>query len=242
MRTVGQYIYGVRTLLKEYSDDARPSNRYIFARLKAVRNNFLKLANDKGKLLNSSAIQYINFIELKPVDSVEYCDIDAGSIIYKSTKPIPRILDTSYGRQALKCYSIDRSQKLEFKPLDVIIAQANKKYKFPSKSFFIENDYLYTDEVEAVKLGGLFADPELIEDYNNCYTQKSCDNCEEVDIKCPTPMLERPFPIPEYMEKDIEMATAKDIASFYSVVAEDKTNNAKDDAPINQQANSKKTN
>ena len=140
MHTVGQVIYNVRTTLKEFSDDAKPGDRFIYSRLKNWRNNLIRKENDKGKLFNSSAMQSIHCIDLIPVDASECCNVDSGNIIYRTKNKIPKILDTSFGKQALKVYSLDRSVKFDFKSIDTIISQLKKKYKFPGASFFLENE------------------------------------------------------------------------------------------------------
>lgn len=224
MYTIGQGIYNVRALLKGYSDDFDPSNRMIYNRLKTNRSLLINRENNKGKLFNSSALQFINCIPMKSVDISECCDYKTGITVSRSKDKLPKFIDTTFDHRAVSFYTLDKGYKIDIKSLDTIIGQYNKKYKYPVPSAFITNDYIYVmDLIDALSAQGICEDPEVISNLNTCHIYDKCGN--EIDTKCPIPILEREFNCPGYLIEPIETKTAKDIAQFYGMVREDRSNN-----------------
>lgn len=232
MNTVAQSIYNVRAMLKAYTDDFKPTNRFIYSYLKSSRILILKAENEKGNLFNSSAYQIVKYFPFEPVDIADYCDVNINITIYKSKFQIPKPINTNTGKPICKIYTLDRGNIINISNQDTIIGGINRKHKYPISDAFIENDYLFTlNQIDAARLAGVFEDPIEVEILNDCRTFNNCGT--ETTDTCPVPILEKPFNVPGNISSVIEKKTAIDIATFYGVSVEDKNNNASNDNPPN---------
>lgn len=223
---VSDAIYQVRGLyLKAYSDDFRPGNRFIYQKIKSARALILSQQNDKGNLYNSSEYQTIKCFPFNIVDISECCNVKLGKKISKSKFKLPKSINFNSGRPAVDIYTIDYGNKINIQGLDSIISNITKKYQFPIPDAFIQNEYLYLNEtITGVKLQGIFEDPEIIDDLNVCFEYDNCGNL--IQETCPIPMLEKSFNISGKLWDNIALKAALDIARFYGISVEDKSNDA----------------
>lgn len=229
--SIGQHIYNVRTLLQQYTDDDKPSNRFIFNKLKQNRSQILSQELNKGKLYNTSVYQPINFVPMEMIDRTENSTIKSGNFIYRSKIDLPRLIDSDYGNPPLIIFNLDSTYMIDLlSPLE-LIANGTRKYKFPGGEAQIINNKLYSNiETFGLKVLGIFASPEEADSLNKTFEYDSCGNV--INTVCDTPMLEKEFNIPENLASVIELKTAMDIARFYGYTVEDKTNNGSDDSKV----------
>jgi hypothetical protein len=227
--TISQAIFNVRTELKKIADDSYYTNRYIFYKLKEVRNILLKREGDKQKLLQSNAVQVINCINMIQTDLGECCGLLGikGYQINRSEYKIPALLDSVLSKRYLKLYNLNSSKIYDYQDPEVIHQKKKMRFRHPSQGYFIENNYLYFEgNAEKVKLLGIFENPEQIEIFNQCEKDKcsSDNNCTFV------PMMQREFSVPGYLQFAMEQMATELILKTSSVGAQDKQNDAKDNS------------
>ena len=231
--TISQAINTVRTELKKTTNDSIYSNRFIYGKLKKYRNLLLKRDADRNRLRNSNAVQTLTCLNLEQVDMIECCDgIDSGYNVTRSAYKIPKFLDSVMEKRYIRIYDMLRTNVYEEKAPEVIIQQKRMKFKYPSLSFYIRNNYLYVDGFnnqvkmpEKILIDGVFESPEDVDTFNMCEEDACCDdNTTCVFI----PMLSREFNCPGHLQAVCEQMCLEELLKTASSLQQDRENDSKD--------------
>ena len=153
-------------------------------------------------------------------------------MLSRSKNKIPKFLDTGFGRRSIKAYTIEFSNKIDLISVDEFSQQLphNRKYVFPALQGFIFDDYFFVDSDDffGATLNGILENPEQAIDFNCCQSTDCCTG--EIDY-CPTPMLEREFNVPGYLQSTIENMAAEEIVKLYRFTKQDTENDARNETP-----------
>ncbi len=220
-----------------YSNDSSLSKRYIYNLLRSARSELLKQEAEKKRLWNSFTTQAINCFKLIPVDISECCDYETGCLILKSIIPLPKLIDTIFGKIITGMYDISGNDidKTTLKDWNLV---RKRKYRLASKAkWFIKNDYLYVVDINDIEdieefpvvPEGIFEDPSAVERLNYCDELNSCT----------VSALDYEFNCPGYLERRIFAITAQEVARKLGIPRDDE-NNAREDinpARVQQQNN-----
>lgn len=221
--TNGEAIQRVLGGFQAYSDDSSLSRRYVFNILKSARSELLKQEYEKRRLLNSSATQAIKCFKLIEVDISECCENETGCTILRSELPLPKLVDTIFGRIITGVFDLlgNEIDKTTAKDWQLI---RKRPYKLrQSAKYFIRNNYIYivdlTDLEELnIVVEGIFEETDVVERLNNC----------ELVNQCKLSALDYEFNCPGYLERRIFLLSAEEVARKLGI-PKDNSNNAKED-------------
>jgi hypothetical protein len=205
---IGEIISRVRNDNKLVGADVRLSDRAIFNKIKTKRDYFIKMEDDKKKLLNHIQIfTPLHEVELMDVPSVEALGFDIGRMVKRSKNKIPKIVMAGYGPIIRRVSSLDGSELIH----QTTENSYSRKVKLDTHKydntlyFFMKNGYMYLPNVvwPSISMEAYFEDELEIEGLNNCET----DICYA--------MQDREFLVPAYLNEVIAEKTAEEIARYY---------------------------
>ena len=233
--TISQSVNTVKSEIKRITNDNIIfSNRLIYGKLKKYRNLLLKRESDKSKLRNSNAIQTLTCLNLEETDMIECCDgVNSGYSVLRSKYKIPKFLDSVLDRRYIRVYDMLRTTVFDEKSPEVVIQQQKMRFKYPSISFWIRNNYIYFDNSnkriknpEKIIIDGIFESPEDVFTFNTC-EQNDC--CAEEDKVCTfIPMLQREFNCPGHLQAVVEQLTIEELIKTVSSTPQDRENDSKE--------------
>jgi hypothetical protein len=210
---IGEIISRIRTTNKLVGADTRISDRYIYNQLLTKRDHFIKLEDDKKKLLNSTQIfKPLHQVDLIDVNKVEVSDLDLGEVIKRTKLKLPKIVMAGFGPVIRRVSSLDGSQLLTETKETTYSRKVNldtAKYD-RTLYYYLKDGYMYLPNIpwESISIDAYFEDPFEIDALNNCE-----DNC--------SPMQDREFLIPSYLKEVIIQSTAEEIGRYYVRLRED---------------------
>jgi len=222
-----QLVSDVRATFKLISSDTILTDRAI---LSEIRSNALLLIKRETNLRKLWATDTV-FTTIPCVDMVEVpisecCEYVDNCTIARSKLPIPRISEGNYQYVIQGVYSINAMSGKGKKLKEITVNRYINLLKLPivkqEEYFWITNNYLYVTNpfVKAVRLVALFEEDvpnELL--YGEC----GCGDSIMDDEWCKNP-LDKEFPLPGYLRKQVLDLTAEKLSKTYYAVKEDISN------------------
>ncbi len=216
--TSRKLVSDIRGMHKLLSSDARITDRVILSEIK--NNTFLlnKRELNLRKLWQTDTIfSTIPCLEMMEVPISECCDMVSDQIIARSKYKLPRISEGNYQYTIQGAWSINvlggRGKKLK----EITINRYLNLLKLPiikkDVYFMIINGYLYVTNplTQAIRLAAFFE-----EDIPNEIMYPDCDCGKEYPLEeiCKNP-LDREFPLPGYLEKQVLELTSQKLLNTY---------------------------
>ena len=222
-----QLVSDVRATFKLISSDTILTDRAI---LSEIRSNTLLLIKRETNLRKLWATDTV-FTTIPCVDMVEVpisecCEYVDNCTIARSKLPIPRISEGNYQYVIQGVYSINAMSGKGKKLKEITVNRYINLLKLPivkqEEYFWITNNYLYVTNpfVKAIRLVALFEEDvpnELL--YGEC----GCGDSIMDDEWCKNP-LDKEFPLPGYLRKQVLDLTAEKLSKTYYAVKEDISN------------------
>lgn len=222
MSTGRQLISEVRSLNKLISGDNSITDRVIYGVLRKSGSLLIKRETNLRKLWNSPNIfTPVECIEMIPVPLSECTEYKHPCTIARSKEKIPQIAEGIFGLLIQSVFSPGR-RKYDYASIDRFINFMSLGLKNTKKYFWIYNDYLYVSDenVEFIDLIAYFD-----EDFNPA-TLSACGKSQ--DTSCINP-LDKEFPIPSYLEKQLIDLVCDTLNKTYFRHIEDQQTNSKDE-------------
>ena len=240
MATGRQLVSNVRSMHRLLSSDNRMTDRVILSEIKINTFLFLKRETNLRKLWATDTIfTTIPCLELMEVPISECCEFADECTIARTKFKLPPIAQGNYQYVIQGVYSINAMGGKGVKMKEITINRYLNLLKLPLIKkeiyFWINNGYLYITNplIQSVRISALFE-----EDVPNeiMYPECGCgNNVSEKDL-CLNP-LDKPFPLPGYLEKQVLDETSKRLLSTYFRLKQDLTSNDVDgtspNSPIN---------
>jgi hypothetical protein len=210
---IGEIISRVRTTNKLVGADIRITDRYVYNQLTTKRNYFIKLEDDKRRLLKHTQLfKPLNEVELIDVNTAEVCGIDIGKIIKRTRYKLPKIVKAGYGPVIKRVSSLDASELLVQTDENSFSRKVTlDTYKYDKTLYyFLKDGYMYFPNLpwNVVSIEAYFEDPFEVDSLNDCE-----DSCE--------PMQNREFLVPSFLEEVIIKEASEELARYYSRLRED---------------------
>ena len=214
------------------SDDYLLSDRLIYKELLNTRSTLLfnKIKQLKGYNIGDNNFSVINCIKLTDVDAASCPCIPAkGCIVKRSLYQLPTFLATAYGDYIEYVRSIDGRIKFDKSSLAEQEDKEYREYGKKANEYFFENKYLwiYTnkdyEDLEFVRLKGIFEDPILVNDFmvkNDCICVKNDTVCTAYDVE---------FKIDKELTKLLLDTVMSNIYKFFLITNNDSSNNSRGD-------------
>lgn len=158
-----------------------------------------------------------------PVPLGECCEYKHPCMVARSKKKIPHISEGIFGLLVQSVFSPGR-KKFDYASLDRFINILDLNLRNTKKYFWIYDDYLYVSDenIEYIDIIAYYDDDFNPLDYSGC------QNGNEEDTSCVNP-LDRAFPIPSYLEKQLKDLVNDTLNKTYFRHIVDPQNNAKDE-------------
>lgn len=208
----------VRSLHKLLSSDALITNRVILSEVRA--NTFLLVkreANLRKLWATDTLFTTIPCLEMVEVPISECCEFVDECTIARTKYKLPRISEGNYQYLIQGVYSINAMSGKGKKVKEISINRYINMLKLPlikkDDYFWINNDYLYVTNpaIAIIRLSAMFE-----EDVPNniMYPDCGCGIEPTIDEYCKNP-LDKSFPLPGYLEKQVFELTSKSLLQTY---------------------------
>ncbi len=231
MMTGRKLVSDIRGMHKLLSSDARITDRVILSEIK--NNTFLLVKRETNlrKLWATDTIfTSLPCLEMIEVPISECCDMVSDQTIARSKYKLPRISEGNYLYTIQGAWSINvlggRGKKLK----EITINRYLNLLKLPiikkDVYFMIVNGYIYVTNplTQAIRLAAFFE-----EDIPNEIMYPDCDCGKEYPLEeiCKNP-LDREFPLPGYLEKQVLELTSQKLLNTYYRLKIDQTSDQVD--------------
>lgn len=223
MSTGRNLVSEVRSLNKLINSDNNITDRVIFNELKSTARLLVKRETNLRKLWNSPNIfTTIKCLEMTPVPLGECCEYRHPCMVSRSKKKIPQISEGIFGLLVQSVFSPGR-KKYDYASLDRFVNILGMNLKNTKKYFWVYDDYLWVSDenLEYVDVIAYYDDDINPLDYSACVEQGQ-------DTSCINP-LDREFPIPSYLEKQLKDLVNETLSKTYFRHVVDPQSNAKDE-------------
>ncbi len=232
MSTGRKLVSDVRSIHKLLSTDSLCTDRAI---LSEIRNNSLFLIKRETNLrklwATDTLFTTIPCLELCEVLLSECCNYVDDCTIARSKEKLPQISEGNYQYVIQGVYSINALGEKGIKFKETSINRFINLLKLPiikkETYYWISNGYLYLSNplLQAVRFVAFFEEdvPNSILYPEDC----DCGKQYTVDDLCINP-LDKEFPIPGYLEKDILQLTSQKLLSTYFSIKTDITHDGID--------------
>jgi len=217
----------------ESVDDADISFRQVAWWIKQERSLLLSQMLSKKMRVASSCVEYLNCVYLEPVDASEACEVDLGVHVLRSINPIPTSVQRNGRDSILAVESLDGMRPFSETTDTRRKWNAWNKYTSSKQRWYIKNNHLYVScdiRLDAVKVTGIFEDPEEVWKVNYCTSSKN-----PVLSSC-TYDWEFPFPISMSMTEQVVSIILQKRISIILNAPTDDTNDGKEDPATVRQA------
>jgi hypothetical protein len=221
MSTGRQMVSEVRSLNKFITGDTNITDRLIYGVLRKSATLLIKRETNLRRLWNSPNIfTPINCLEMQQVPLSECTEYSHPYTVSRSTKKIPQISEGIFGLLVQSVFTPGR-KKFDYASLDRFV-NILKLGVNTRKYYWIHDDYLYVSDenIEYVDVLAYFDVDFNPKDYSTCYKGE--------DYSCINP-LDREFPIPSYLEKQVIDLTNETLNKTYLRLTSDPQTNAKDE-------------
>lgn len=199
--------------------DSRITDRFIYNEALSIKNTLLKQEQYKQRLFGVDNIfKTINKVDMIKVDTIEACGINSDCYIMRSKDPLPDMVESFGGPIIRKVASLDGAHgTVATITTDLSFGRKlriNDKHAKNEIYAFIKNKYLYIPNAKwpAALVEAVFEDPDEIDSLNSCDDEKP--------IVC-TPIYDRAFPIPSYLEKPLKDLLNNSLLNYYHRLQED---------------------
>ncbi|QDP52756.1 MAG: hypothetical protein Unbinned838contig1000_7 [Prokaryotic dsDNA virus sp.] len=229
MTNLNTIVYDIQNIAYggESSDDADLSFRQVAYWVKQERSMLLSQMMSRKVRVPAVCVEYLNCVYLEPADASECCELESGIHILKSVNPIPTTIQRNGRDSILAVESLDGMRP--FSETTDTRRKWNKynKYTGSNQRWYIKNGYLYVScdiRIEAVKVTGVFEDPEEVWKINHCTSSHNpiLSACEYD--------WEYPFPISLSMAEQVTSIILQKRVNIILNAPSDEENNAKEDS------------
>lgn len=237
MATARKYVSDVRSMHKLLSSDSLITDRTILSEL---RNNTFLLVKRETNLrklwATDTLYTTIPCLEMCQVPISECCDYTDDCTIARTKFKLPRISEGNYQYVIQGVYSINALGGYGTKIKESTVNRYINTLKLPiikrEAYFWINNDYLYVSNpyITTIRVSAFFED----EVPNNImYPDCGCGNVAytEEDL-CKNP-LDKEFPLPGYLSKQVLELTSQKLLSTYYKLKTDVNNDGIDEQAPN---------
>lgn len=233
-------VSAVRSMHRLLSSDSRMTDRTILAEIRAISLLLIKRETNLRKLWATDTIfTTIPCLELIEVPISECCEFADECTIARTKFKLPPIAQGNYQYVIQGVYSINAMGGKGVKIKEITINRYLNLLKLPLIKkeiyFWINNGYLYITNplIKAVRISALFE-----EDVPNeiMYPECGCGSIVTEHDLCLNP-LDRPFPLPGYLEKQVLDETSKKLLNSYFHIKQDMSSNSIDGSAPNSPAN-----
>ena len=242
MSTGRKLVSDVRSMHRLLSTDNLITDRVIFSELKNNTLLLIKRETNLRKLWATNTIfTTIPCLEMEEVSVSECCDYADPCTIARSKYKLPRIAEGNYQYLIQGVYSINAMGGMGKKMKEVTVNRFLNLLKLPvikkEEYYWIMNGYLYVSNplLKAVRISAYFEQdvPNEIMYSQDC----ECSNYIPNSELCKNP-LDKEFPCPGYLEKQVLELTSQKLLSTYFRVKDDLTQNNVDGQAVNAPAGS----
>lgn len=225
-RCLSIYSKGVHT------NDIRLRKRQVYNKLVSTRSLLLYNKANKRDVLNTSNYQTLRCVEMKLAISSECTCIPfyirKNFKIYKSLKPIPKILKSLHKYLISDVNTIDNQDRLDITNYANLKYFAGRKYGVNKPFVMLHDEYLYmfNADYKVLELTGVFLNPLEVLNFQDC-------GCNEI-VDC-TSYDDLEFPISEDLVEHLLALTKQEILLEFQHGKIDVSNNAQDNSNNSQQ-------
>lgn len=217
--TIAEFIAAVKEGLNVQSDDTTVNDRYVFFIVKNMRATIIRQEANKDHLWDGANAQLVTDFELERSSISESKAFTAPTVVFKSVKEVPALVDTKFGKIILGVYFDNGSKLQKTEYVDWLAAQ-KRRNTLPTKpaSYFIRNNRLYVvgydplADTIVVFIEGVFDNPE--------------DVASEIDY-----IGDIEFKMPSYVADRVIKMTIDFIRGKYAI-PNDTKNNAREDVQV----------
>jgi len=231
MSTYRKLISDVRAMHKLLSTDSMITDRAIMSEIKNNAFLLIKRETNLRKLWATDTVfTTIPCMELINVPISECCDYVDPCSVARTKYKLPRITEGNYQYLIQGVYSINIMSGQGKKLKEITINRYVNLLKLPifknEEYYWITNGYLYVNNplLKGIRLVALFE-----EDVPNeiMYSPCACGVDYTEEQLCINP-LDKPSPVPGYLEKQVLELTSQKLLSTYFQVKTDITNDGVD--------------
>jgi len=233
MATGRKLVSDVRSMHKLISTDASITDRAI---LSEVRNNTLLLVRRETNLrklwATGTIFTTLPCLSMQEVPLSECADYVDHCMIAKSNIKLPSIAEGNYQHLIQGVYSINAlggtGTKLKEITVNRYMNLLQLSRRKPETYYMIIDGYVYVTnpDIQAIRFSGMFT-----ENVSSDVLYKSCD-CDDANIDatkyCLNP-LDREFPLPGYLQKQVLSLTSQTLLGTYFSIKEDGSVNGVDE-------------
>jgi hypothetical protein len=240
MATLRKLISDVRSMHKMLSTDNLITDRVIASEIKNNSLLLIKRETNLRKLWSTSTIfTTIPCLEMVEVPISECCDYVDDCTVARSKHKLPRISEGNYQYLIQGVYSINAMSGKGKKLKEITVNRYLNLLKLPvikkEEYYWIVNGYLYVSNpsLQAIRISAFFE-----EDVSNeiLYPECGCGDPNVTDEEfCKNP-LDKEFPFPGYLEKQVLELTSQKLLGTYFKVKTDLTDDGVDGQAINAPA------
>lgn len=232
MATLRKLVSDIRSMHKILSTDSLLTDRAIASE---IRNNSILLIKRETNLrklwATSTLFTTIPCLEMIEVPISECCDYQDPCTVARTKYKIPRISEGNYQYLIQGVYSINAMGGKGTKLKEITVNRYTNLLKLPiiknEEYYWIINDYLYVSNpmLQAIRLSACF-EKEVPNEI--MYPESGCGSCQPpTEELCMNP-LDKPFPLPGYLEKQVLDLTSQKLLSTYFQLKTDITDDGLD--------------
>jgi hypothetical protein len=222
MATGRQLVSDVRSMHRIISTDATITDRAIFSEIRNNSSLLIKRETNLRKLWATDSIfTTIPCLEMIEVPISECCGFVDDCTIARSKYKLPDIAEGNYQYVIQGVYSINALGGKGVKLDEITVNRYTNlmQLQFVRKDIYylVSNNYLYVTnpDIKAVRLVAFFTGDIP----NDVLYPESCCGVDSVNLDdfCKNP-LDKPFPLPEYLKKQVlELTSQKLLSTYFSV-------------------------
>ena len=218
MTTGRQLVSSVRGRHKLISGDARINDRLILSQIRASALLLIKRETNLRKLWATDTLfTTIPCLEMKEVSISECGTYVDECMIARSVHKLPRISEGNYQYVIQGVYSVNvmggKGKKIKEISLNRYLNLLKLPHIKKEEYFWISNNYLYVTNpfIKTVRIVAMFESdiPNQI-----LFPECDCGMTPSLDELCKNP-LDREFPLPGYLEKQVMDLVTKELLSTY---------------------------
>lgn len=222
MSTGRKLVSDVRSMHKLLSTDSLLTDRAILSEIRNVSLLLIKRETNLRKLWATNTLfTTIPCLEMCEVPISECCDYVDECTVARSKYKLPRISEGNYQYVIQGVYSINAMSGKGKKLKEITINRYVNLLKLPiiknEEYYWIMNGYLYVSNpmLKAIRISAFFE-----EDVPNetLYPECGCDSVQPSDEEwCKNP-LDKEFPLPGYLEKQVlDLASQKLLQTYFQL-------------------------
>lgn len=222
MNTGRSLISAIRSLNKLINSDNNITDRVIYSLLRRTATLLIKRETNLRRLWNSPNIfTPVGCIKMIPVPLSECCEYRHPCIVARSEKKIPKISEGIFGLLVQSVFSPGR-KKFDYANLDRFVNILKMNIKNTKKYFWFFNDYLYVSDGDIEYV-------DILAYFDEDFDTSELSSCSKDEPQTCINPLDKEFPIPSYLEKQLIDLVNETINNTYFKHMIDSQVNAKDE-------------